>query len=109
MKTSTKQETIVIRSARQNQMKNVTAKKVRNNKVKLKTKSKANDGNVTEVEEQVQSFQTLLNHLATICKNDCQMANEKDITFNTTTTPTPFQEILLKQVKTIHCSGTHPE
>jgi hypothetical protein len=33
------------------------------------------------------------------------MANEKDITF-TTTTPTPFQEILLKQVKTIHCSGT---
>jgi DNA polymerase II small subunit/DNA polymerase delta subunit B len=57
--------------------KNVTAKKARNNKVKLKTESKANVGNVTEVEEQVQSFQTLLNHLATICKNNCQMANEK--------------------------------
>jgi transposase len=56
---------------------NVAVKKVRNNKIKLKTESKANDGNVTKSNEQVQCFQTLLNHLATICKNDCQMANEK--------------------------------
>jgi hypothetical protein len=79
---------------------------MRDNKIKLKTESKANDGKITEIEEPVQSFQTLLNYPATICKNNCQMANEKDIIFNTTTTPTPFQEILLKQIKTINCSGT---
>ncbi|MDR2755229.1 MAG: hypothetical protein LBC20_05930, partial [Planctomycetaceae bacterium] len=63
---------------------------------------KSNDEEkITVITERVQSFQTILNTLATICKNDCQMANEKDITFNTTTLPTPFQKILLKQIKTI--------
>jgi hypothetical protein len=37
------------------------------------------------------------------------MVNEKNITFNTTTTPTPFQERLLKQVKNINGSLTLPE
>jgi hypothetical protein len=76
--------------------KKVTAKKRRNYKIKFETESKTNEGNVSEIEEQVQSFQTLLSHLATIGKNECRMANE-NINFNTKTTPTPFQEILLKQ------------
>ncbi|MDR2755306.1 MAG: IS1634 family transposase [Planctomycetaceae bacterium] len=75
--------------------KKIVAKKARNHKIKLETKSNGEE-KITVITERVQSFQTILNTLATICKNDCQMANEKDITFNTTTLPTPFQEILLK-------------
>jgi transposase len=87
--------------------KKITAKKVRNYKIKFETESNTNDEKVTVITERVQCFQTLLNTLATIGKNDCQMANEKDITFNTTTRPTPFQEILLKQIKSSNPEHTH--
>ncbi|MDR2439267.1 MAG: hypothetical protein LBE12_07860, partial [Planctomycetaceae bacterium] len=52
-------------------------------------------------EHRVESFQTILSHLATICRNDCRMANENKITFNTCTIPNSFQETLLNQIKTI--------
>ncbi|MDR0336257.1 MAG: hypothetical protein LBI18_04120, partial [Planctomycetaceae bacterium] len=81
--------------------KKVAAKKARNKKIKVKTESSANEENNNEY-EQVQRFQTLLNNLATICKNDCQIENENNINFNSLTTPTPFQEILLKQIKSIN-------
>jgi hypothetical protein len=82
----------------------VTDKKTRHAKIKCNTKE--NNETAVEIEEQVQSFQTLINNLATICKNECRMANEKNITFNTTTTTTPFQEVLLKQLKNITISNT---
>jgi hypothetical protein len=55
----------------------VTDKKARHAKIKFKTETKENDETAVEREEQVNRFQTLLNHLATICKNKCRIANKK--------------------------------
>jgi transposase len=50
--------------------------------------------------ERVESFSTLLNHLATRCRNDCQIVNRlEDVAFVRLTSPTPFQEELLQKIK----------
>ncbi|MDR2706811.1 MAG: hypothetical protein LBC02_13605 [Planctomycetaceae bacterium] len=54
-----------------------------------------------EEEHRVESFQTLLSSLATICKNECRIESKKDISFNTFTSPNAFQEELLNKIKPI--------
>jgi hypothetical protein len=63
--------------------KKVTEKKARHAKIKFNTNSKENNGEIKENEWRVESFQTLLSNQATIYKNECQVPNEKKITFNT--------------------------
>jgi hypothetical protein len=69
--------------------KKIATKKARNKKIKIKTESNVNGENNNEC-EQIQSFQTLLNNLATICKNDCQIENENNITFNNSNNTNSF-------------------
>ncbi|MDR2706189.1 MAG: hypothetical protein LBC02_10455, partial [Planctomycetaceae bacterium] len=72
------------------------SQKPKHAKIKFKTKSKDNNTEPKEEEEHlVESFQTLLSQLATICKNECRIENKKDISFNTFTSPNAFQEELL--------------
>jgi hypothetical protein len=91
MKTLTKQEP----------NEHVAHKKSKNAKAKLKIKSIDNNTETQEGEHQVESFQTLLSNLATICRNDCRTAKDHTIVLNTTTMPTTFQETLLNQLKNI--------
>ncbi|MDR2438913.1 MAG: hypothetical protein LBE12_06045 [Planctomycetaceae bacterium] len=79
--------------------KKTTAKKARNAKIKIT--SNENDTEIESGEHRVESFQTILSHLATICRNDCRMTKENKITFNTFTIPNSFQVTLLNQIKTI--------
>jgi hypothetical protein len=84
--------------------KNVANKKAKHAKIKFVTKQEGNATETQEGEHQVESFQTLLSNLATICRNNCQIADESDeqhITFNTLTIPNSFQEELLNQIKNI--------
>jgi hypothetical protein len=99
MKTSTKQEPNATPSSPRRQANMLPIK----NQKMQKSNSKSNDNNAKtqEDEHQVESFQTLLNNLATICSNDCRTAKDHTIVFNTTTTPTTFQETLLNQLKNI--------
>ncbi|MDR1480599.1 MAG: hypothetical protein LBJ00_16840 [Planctomycetaceae bacterium] len=41
-----------------------------------------------------------------ITKNDCRMANERNITFGNITIPTKFQETLLNEIKNIKVPKT---
>ncbi|MDR2345959.1 MAG: hypothetical protein LBE18_07825, partial [Planctomycetaceae bacterium] len=52
--------------------KKTTAKKARNAKIKIKITSNENDTEIESGEHRVESFQTILSHLATICRNDCR-------------------------------------
>ncbi|MDR1382952.1 MAG: hypothetical protein LBJ67_03765, partial [Planctomycetaceae bacterium] len=79
----------------------VAHKKFQNAKVKFKINTNDKNTENQEGEHQVESFQTLLSNLATICKNDCRIASERNITFDNITLPTKFQETLLNAIQAI--------
>jgi transposase len=80
---------------------NVNYKKSKNAKINFKKLSKNNNNETNNEEHRVESFQSLLNNLATICQNNCRIINEKNITFENHTTPTNFQENLINKIKAI--------
>jgi transposase len=76
----------------------VLAKKSRVKITKFKASEMSNDGETSVMEDRVESFQTLLSNLSTICLIDCQVSDGSGITFSNFTIPNKFQEALLKQV-----------